>query len=133
METGPDPALATASYRAFTPSMGHAVRITRTAPKWVLGFPLAGTIMELAPSWREWNLRGDMHAFVTAYQARMDGLGADRVMGLIRSVVPLGTAVLLCYEALDGVQPDQQKYTCHRRTLADWITANTGIEIPELP
>jgi hypothetical protein len=73
-----------------------------------------------------------MVAFVTAYRARMDALGAYRVMGLIRSVVPLGTAVLLCYEALDGIEPDQQKYTCHRRALADWITGNTGWDVPEL-
>ena len=73
-----------------------------------------------------------MRTFLTAYQARMDALGADRVLGLIRSVVPLGTAVLLCFEALDGIEPDQQKYTCHRRALADWITANTGWDVPEL-
>jgi hypothetical protein len=62
----------------------------------------------------------------------MDALGVDQVMSLIQSVVPLGTAVMLCYEALDGIQPDQRKYTCRRRTLADWITANTGWDVPEL-
>lgn len=86
----------------------------------------------MAPSWAKWPLRGDMVAFVAAYEARADVLGANRVMSLIQSVVLLGTAVLLCYEALDGLQPDQQKYTCHRRTLADWITANTGWDVPEV-
>jgi hypothetical protein len=40
--------LATCSYRAFRPEMGHAVRITRGAPRYKLGYELAGSA---SPTW----------------------------------------------------------------------------------
>ena len=45
--------LATCSYKAFEPSMGHAVRITRFPPRWKLPYELAGSAMVLAPTWSE--------------------------------------------------------------------------------
>lgn len=73
-----------------------------------------------------------MRAFVTDHQPRMDAVGADRVMSLIQSVVPLGTAVLLCYEALDGVPVKDWPYTCHRRALAVRLEMETGQPVPEM-
>jgi hypothetical protein len=40
--------------------------------------------------------------------------------------------VLLCYEALDHIEPDQQKYACHRRALSEWLELETGQPVPEL-
>jgi hypothetical protein len=113
--------LATCSYKAFEPSMGHAVRITRTGPKWALGFPLAGTVMELAPSWRAWHLRDTPVMFGHVYRAKLEHLGVERIIDLIDAMVPTGPVILLCYEA--------DRANCHRGIFASWWRSKTGQDV----
>jgi hypothetical protein len=91
--------------------------------------------MILAPTWGEWNLAkngGSGERFVAEYSARMDKLGVNTIAAALESVGLTGTLVLLCFENLASLPPDGQKFVCHRRTWADWWTAQTGDPVPEL-
>jgi hypothetical protein len=126
--------LATCSYKAFEPSMGHAVRITRFPPRWKLPYELAGSVMQLAPSWAEWQIgkSGDSHGFVAAYQARLSELGVATISAVLGSRFPHDRICLLCYERVDGVPPEERPFVCHRAAFAQFWTRETGDEVPEL-
>jgi hypothetical protein len=127
--------LATCSYKAFEPSMGNAVRITRFLPHCELPYELAGSAMVLAPTWTEWGLAkndGSGERFAGAYRARMDTLGVNTIEPVLVSLRLSGTLVLLCFESLAGVPPDEQQFVCYRRALASWWQQMTGDEVPEL-
>jgi hypothetical protein len=57
--------------------------------------------------------------YVQEYQRTLAGLNAAQV------VADLGPdAVLLCFE--------RDRAECHRRLVAEWIEAETGVKVPEL-
>lgn len=123
--------IATSRYAAREKVIGSGlapVRTTIGAPKFRLGYELAGSVSMLAP----YGLLGvdDPAEFETAYRARLDGFGVERIRAALEDVArAAGTegCVLLCYENLDD--PAQ---SCHRTTFALWWRENTGEEVLEL-
>lgn len=104
-----------------------AVRISIGAPKWPLGYEVAGEIKDLMP----WGLLNKFshEEFVPRYRARLDSIGVDRIWDSIKRFEAMGKpVVLLCYE--DVRVPGQ---TCHRTTFAEWWLEQTGEIIEELP
>jgi hypothetical protein len=122
--------IATCSFKAFTPDMGSPVRITRYPPRWKLAYPIRHYIRVLAPSQAEWDLRDTEEAFSSAYLARMEAIGPEEVIALVRTAVGNGIGVLLCYEDIWNAEvPDR---ACHRRLLARWLETRASLMIPEL-
>ena len=91
----------------------NAVAICVSPPRWWRG----RCYRALAP--RRDMLKLPWPVYVQEYQRILAGLDAAQVMA------DLGAdAVLLCFEADTG--------ECHRRLVAEWIQAETGIEVPEV-
>lgn len=95
--------------------------ISYSSPNWFTG----GRFRELAPEWwmvdasKKGELNNEEYARVYVELLTSRGLTPDSIL----SKLPDG-AILLCYEAPNTF--------CHRRVLADWITQNTGVVIPEM-
>lgn len=108
------------------------VGIVRYPPRFPLGYRLRANLLDLAPTpemlavAKQPNGRG---RFIRAYRKRLDKLGRDAAAQLLGSI-PSGGAglVLLCYENLS-----EGDAWCHRRLLAEWLEAQLGISVPELP
>lgn len=104
------------------------VRTTVGAPRFRLGYELAGNVAMLAPH----GLRSieDEAEFEAAYRARLDGFGVEKIRaaleGLARSAGTAGV-VLLCFEDLED--PTQ---SCHRTIFSAWWREQTGEEVVEL-
>jgi hypothetical protein len=104
------------------------VRITRFPPRWKLTYKLGGSILELAPTEAEFRI-GQRREFTTAYNARLDGLGCDAVLGLLTMVSDAndgGDLVLLCFEDVRSGD------WCHRQVLAEWLESRCGLVVGEL-
>jgi len=118
-----NPALQTGEYAC--------VGITRYPPKFDLPYELVANLYCLAPTGemlRAVKRPGGGEQFVQLYRDRLDALGVDRVIQLIRAFNDGRDVVLLCFEDLrDGVS------RCHRRMLAGWIHERLGLMIDELP
>ena len=104
------------------------VRTTVGAPRFRLGYELAGNVGMLAP----YGLRSieDETEFETAYRARLDGFGVEKIRAALEDIArTAGTegVVLLCFEDLDD--PTQ---SCHRTIFAAWWREQTGEEVVEL-
>ncbi len=104
------------------------VRTTVGAPRFRLGYELAGSVGMLAP----YGLRliEDRAEFEAAYRARLDGFGVDVIRAALDDVARSAGAagvVLLCFEDLDD--PEQW---CHRTTFAGWWREQTGEDVVEL-
>jgi len=104
------------------------VRTTTGAPRFALGYELAGNVGMLAP----YGLRSieDEAEFEAAYRARLDGFGVEKIRTALEDVArSAGTAgvVLLCFEDLED--PTQ---SCHRTIFAAWWGEQTGEDVPEL-
>jgi hypothetical protein len=89
-----------------------AVAISVGVPVWFRG----RTYPALAPD-RAW-LDLPREEYVPRYEARLEALDAQTV------VDDLGEAIMLCWE-----RPPK---FCHRRLVAKWIQAETGIVVPEM-
>lgn len=121
--------LATCSYRGFREEMGSAIRITLYPPRYVLPFPLAGSVREVAPTREEFHVYGA--AFRALYWQRLDEMGVGWIERRLQAVVPHGRIVLLCFE--DVWAPGTRfELACHRRMLADWLEREAGWTVPEL-
>lgn len=125
------PQLFTARYQ--NPNLAEhpagKVRITLTGPRFRLPYKLAGSIMQLAPTWsmmhkpeREFaqlyvqllEQRGGIHFFARRFEAIANDAGVDEL-------------VLLCWEDLR-----KPGAWCHRRILAAWLEDQTGQVVEEL-
>jgi hypothetical protein len=123
--------LATSRYAAREKVVASGlarVRTTVGAPRFALGYKLAGNVSMIAP----YGLRSieDRAEFEAAYRARLDGFGVDKIRAALEDVARAAGAagvVLLCFEDLDD--PAQW---CHRTIFAAWWHAQTGEEVAEL-
>jgi hypothetical protein len=118
--------LATSSYGGWAPRQGMAaVAISVGKPKFPLRYEIAGEIDELKP----FGLLGieDEHEFETAYRARLDRVGVERLREIFDETARdtgASTLVLCCFE--------KDPAECHRRQFAAFWKEQTGEEIPEL-
>jgi hypothetical protein len=104
------------------------VRTTVGAPRFRLGYELAGNVGMLAPH----GLRSieDEVEFEAHYRARLEGFGLEKIRAALEDVArAAGTeaVVLLCFEDLDD--PTQ---SCHRTIFAGWWREQTGEDVKEL-
>src|SRR3954469_2887028 len=100
------------------------VRTTVGAPKFALGYELAGSVAMLAP----YGLFSiDNRAeFEAAYRARLDRFGVEKIRGVLVAIARearAGGVVLLCFEDLDV-----EEQWCHRTIFAAWWREHTGEE-----
>lgn len=103
-----------------------AVRISLGAPKWPLGYEIAGTINDLMP-YGLLNIQ-DKELYERKYRERLDRVGVDRIYRQIQAFDSGKPVVLLCYE--DVRDPLQW---CHRTMFAKWLLEKTGEIADELP
>jgi len=123
--------LATSRYAAREKVVASGlapVRTTTGAPRFRLGYELAGNVGMLAP----YGLRSieGRAEFEAAYRARLDGFGVEEIRAALEEVArAAGTegVVLLCFEDLDD--PTQ---SCHRTIFAAWWREQTGEKVVEL-
>lgn len=103
-----------------------AVRISLGAPKWPLGYEIAGEIKDLMP----YGLLqiNDKALYERKYRERLDRIGIDRIQHQIDAFGFEKPVVLLCYE--DVRDPSQW---CHRTMFAKWLLEQTGEIADELP
>lgn len=103
-----------------------AVRISLGAPKWPLGYNIAGEIKELMP----FGLLqiNDQVLYEKRYRDRLNRIGSDRIQEVLDSFGVGRDVVLLCYE--DVRDPSQW---CHRSMFARWWLERTGEIADELP
>lgn len=113
--------------------MGTAVRITRSAPRWIsLPDPRYVTgehwpyLAELAPG-REYFRKVTGEEFAERYRAQLERSAALIEQKLPWLPVEHGRLVLLCFE-----KDVTDVNTCHRRQFAVWWEERTGREVPEL-
>lgn len=101
------------------------VRISLGAPKWPLGYTIAGEIKDLMP----FGLLqiNDRALYEKKYRERLDRIGVDRIQAALDSFGVDKPVVLLCYE--DVRDPSQW---CHRTIFAQWWLENTGEIADEL-
>jgi hypothetical protein len=98
------------------------VGTTTGAPRFPLEYELAGKVGMLAP----YGLRSieDWAEFETAYRARLDRFGAEkmkRVLSALADAAGADSVVLLCYEDLT----DEAQH-CHRTIFAAWWHEQTA-------
>lgn len=120
--------LATCSFQEFHPSMGAPIRTTVGAPRYPLGYDLAGHWLAVTPIR---SFLGQPEAiYRDLYRRMLDQVGIKR---LVRETHDLAAKagserlVLLCFDRLakaDG--------WCHRTMLAEWWLERTGEVVPEL-
>ena len=109
------------SYYARDANHPNAYCISAWPPKWADGI---ACLQWLAPSHKLITqiLRDEVtiEQYESLYLEEMQQKGSAEY---IYSLIPDG-AILLCYE-----RPGE---SCHRRVLADWLTEELGVDIPEL-
>jgi len=104
------------------------VGITRGAPKFKLGYSLAGNILEIAPPGYLFN-EYDRKKFTPQYFKHMDRIGPVLLARKLSFFEKMGKPVVLCcYE--DVRNPEDW---CHRLVFAEWWQSRTGECIEELP
>lgn len=104
-----------------------AARISVGAPRWKLGYQIAGAIPALTPK----GLRHikDVDTFRPLYYARLDSFGVEKIRKELQYFESFGKpVVLLCFEDLRLGDP----VWCHRKLFADWWKDKTGEIITEL-
>jgi hypothetical protein len=122
--------LATSRYAAsqlIQASGLSPVRITLGAPRFRLGYELAGEIPELAPSPRIFRLEWARFAPAYLHQLdRVDWRAVEEQLHAITAAAGTSGCVWLCFEnVLRGE-------CCHRRLLASHWDDRTGIRVDEL-
>ena len=107
-----------------------AVRISVGAPRWNVGYPIAGAIRPLMPT----GIFGrpeyaQVEAFRRAYIEMLNRAGTPAIREVLRYFAAAGNpVVLLCFEDIR-----QSGNWCHRTMFADWWYKRTGEMIKELP
>lgn len=105
--------------------------IVQWPPRFPLIFELTANLYALAPSAAMMIVAREQgrYAFVERYLEKLDRVGADEVIRLLRCVQGDHEGiVLLCFECLvDGTR------WCHRRVFAGWLYRTASIVVEELP
>jgi hypothetical protein len=122
--------LATCTYQEFTPGMGAPIRTTAGAPRFALGYQLAGHARLITPTRQllAQNLPRDAYEF--QYRRLLNGQGIDRIYAELSGLaarIGADRLVLLCFDRLN--KPENW---CHRTMFAAWYLENTGEEVTEL-
>lgn len=123
--------IATSRYFARQKVIDSGLAPVRTmvgAPKFTLGYELAGSVAMLAP-YGLFSIE-DRAEFEAAYRAQLDGFGVAKIRAALEDVAAaFGAAgvVLLCFEDLH----DPAEW-CHRTIFAAWWREHTGEEVVEL-
>lgn len=109
----------------------YPVGISVGKPKFALNYVLRDQCYALAPYYSMLNL--DSVSYETAYNEKLNKLGVQKVIGIVRGLERKATAegktlVLLCFEDI-RIPGDW----CHRRLFAAWWKEHTGEDINELP
>ena len=124
--------LWTARYQSpgIVPSGLAPVRITLGAPRFPLGYKLAGDVRRLSPppeTFRKPYLLPD--PFRLVYRAKLDALGVANVAAKLDEVRQESGAdpVLLCFEDVRAGRD-----WCHRLVFAEWWHDQTGETVLEL-
>ena len=100
------------------------VRITVGAPRFTLGYDLAGAISAFAPE-RAW-MDLDREPFQERMVAKLFTLGPTQAVEILTEMGGgYAGVVMLCFEKV----PDEW---CHRTMVADWLLAQCGITVIEL-
>ena len=103
------------------------VGITRGAPRFALGYTLAGNILDIAPPSWLFN-ENNRSIFTQKYCQNIQAIGVKRLTDILTGYTQLGKdLVLCCYE--DVRKPNEW---CHRLVFAEWWKEQTGEIIPEL-
>jgi len=103
------------------------VGITRSEPKFPLGYVKAGNIIEIAPPGYLFN-ENDRSVFTPKYFKHLDRYGIQEIVRLLKPYTVYGKDVVVCcYE--DVRIPDEW---CHRLVFAEWFEARTGKKVVEL-
>lgn len=103
------------------------VGITRGAPKFQLGYELAGNIIQIAPPGYLFN-EYDRKNFTEPYFRHMDRTGTEAIAYILERYELMGKPVVLCcYEDVR-----QEHEWCHRLVFAEWWKDRTGEAIEEL-
>ena len=103
------------------------MRISLGAPRWKIGYTIAGAIKELMPS----GLRHieNLGEFCQLYYERLDSVGVNKIREQIQQYELFGKpVVLLCFE---DIRKGGENW-CHRTMFAKWWQARTGESITEL-
>lgn len=103
------------------------VRISLGAPRWRIGYTIAGAIKELMPS----GLRNisDVNEFCRLYYQKLDSVGVDLIGEQLKYYESFGKpVVLLCFE---DIRKGGDNW-CHRIAFAKWWKSRAGTLIPEL-
>ena len=98
------------------------VGVSRGTPRWPLPFKYR-RLLNLAPGNQAWNAE-DQEAFERSYLKQLEVLGTEAILADLERVAAVKPAILVCWE-----KPGEW---CHRRRIADYLHARTGIVIPEL-
>jgi uncharacterized protein DUF488 len=107
------------------------VGIVRSPPRWRLPYELTANLYVLAPSAGMMIVAREQgrEAFVERYLEKLERVGADEVIRLLRCMQGDSKGLaLLCFE--DIRLPDRW---CHRSILASWLQRETGLNVQELP
>ena len=104
-----------------------AVRISVGAPRWKVGYDIAGVIRDLTPG--ELRRIENIDEFRPLYYAQLDKIGVDRIREQIQYYESFGKpVVLLCFE---DIRKGSYNW-CHRNVFASWWFSKTGELISEL-
>ncbi|WP_367139340.1 hypothetical protein [Saccharothrix sp. HUAS TT1] len=120
---------ASCSYTQFRPWMGVPVRTSVGAPRHTPGYLLEHRMPQWTPRRDTLHLpydefrRAYRHQLHRTQRQALDQADILRAAAGVGDDVPL---VLLCFEDLATVG-----LWCHRTLLAEWISAKTGLEVPE--
>jgi hypothetical protein len=136
------PPLATCSYDQYKRAMGTAVRITRMALRGVSlpdprytdrnHWPVIRSLIPARAIFHQGLPPAEFAALYRNDLAKQRGLAqvAAEMAAIPLDPAPAGQRlVLLCYENVTG---PLGPLVCHRRVFADWWTAWTGQDVPEL-
>lgn len=108
----------------------YCVGISLGKPRFKLGYRIENQCYSLAP--KGYMLRMDLESFKSAYFKKLEDIGTERIIGMVRLFENTATQkgrelVLLCFE--DVRIPSDW---CHRTVFAEWWEKQTGECIKEL-
>lgn len=109
----------------------YPVGISIGKPRFRLGYELREQCYSLAP--KGYMLNMDIDDFKKAYYEKLEGIGTDRIIGMVNKLDEKARSegkelALLCFE---DVRVESE--WCHRTIFAQWWTEKVGEIIEELP
>jgi hypothetical protein len=119
----------TGTYQKFEHRQGVPIRTTVGAPRFALGYPIAGHWKTVTPDRAMLSADLTEAAFRDAYQAKLDRVGFDAIMAEAEAFTAAhgdNRLVCLCFD--DLTKPGNW---CHRSMLGAWLT-DRGVPVIEL-